>query len=52
MQTQISPMLAVSDGTAAIDFYKTAFGAKLLWQLGDEHVVAGLSIDGASFFSR
>jgi PhnB protein len=50
MQTQISPMLAVSDGNAAVTFYKAAFGAKLLWQLGDEHVVAGLSIDGASFF--
>ena len=50
MQTQISPMLAVSDGNAAVAFYKAAFGAKLLWQLGDEHVVAGLSIDGANFF--
>ena len=50
MQTQISPMLAVSDGTAAIDFYKTAFGAKLLWHLGGAHVVAGLSIGGARFF--
>ncbi|HXN29803.1 MAG TPA: VOC family protein [Candidatus Acidoferrales bacterium] len=50
MQTQIFPMLAVSDGNAAVAFYKVAFGAKLLWQLGDEHVVAGLSIDGASFF--
>jgi PhnB protein len=51
MQTQISPMLAVIDGTAAINFYKTAFGAELLWHLGgDGHVVAGLSIDGAKFF--
>ena len=43
-------MLAVSDGTAAIDFYKAAFGAELLWHLGGGHVVAGLSIDGAKFF--
>ncbi len=51
MQTQISPMLAVSDGNAAIDFYKAAFGAELLWHLGGGgHVVAGLSIDGAQFF--
>lgn len=51
MQTQISPMLAVNDGNAAIDFYKAAFGAELLWQLGAEGpVVAGLSIDGANFF--
>lgn len=51
MRTQISPMLAVSDGNAAIAFYKAAFGATLLWHLdGGGHVVAGLSIDGAEFF--
>ena len=51
MKTQISPMLAVSDGNAAIEFYKTAFGAALLWHLnGGGHIVAGLSIDGAQFF--
>jgi PhnB protein len=44
-------MLAVSDGNAAIAFYKAAFGATLLWHLdGGGHVVAGLSIDGAQFF--
>jgi len=44
-------MLAVSDGNAAIEFYKAAFGAILLWHLdGGRHVVAGLSIDGAQFF--
>jgi PhnB protein len=47
---QISPMLAVSDGDAAIDFYKAAFGAELLWHLGGGgHVVAGLSVHGAKF---
>lgn len=50
MTTQISPMLAVSDGNAAIKFYKAAFGAKVLWSLGDDHVVAGLSVNGAEFF--
>src|SRR5258706_5582553 len=50
MRTQISPMLAVSDGNAAIEFYRTGSGAELLWRLGDEQVVAGLSIDGAKFF--
>ena len=51
MKTQIAPMLAVSDGNAAIAFYKAAFGATLLWHLdGGGHVVAGLSIDGAQFF--
>ena len=44
-------MLAVSDGNAAIQFYGAAFGATLLWHLnGGGHVVAGLSIDGATFF--
>jgi PhnB protein len=43
-------MLAVSDGNAAIEFYKAAFGAILRWHLDGGHVVAGLSIDGAQFF--
>jgi len=50
MATQISPMLAVRDGDAAIDFYKAAFGAEILWHLGKGHIVAGLAIDGAKFF--
>lgn len=51
MKTQISPMLAVSDGDAAIEFYRAAFGAEVLWRLdGNGHVVAGLSVDGAEFF--
>lgn len=51
MLTQVSPMLAVADGSAAIDFYRKAFGAELLWKLGDgADVVAGLSIGGAPFF--
>ena len=48
MKTQISPMLAVGDGKAAIEFYKSAFGATVLWSL--DGAVAGLSIDGAEFF--
>lgn len=48
MATQISPMLAVSDGHAAIAFYQKAFGAELLWHL--DGAVAGLAIDGAKFF--
>jgi PhnB protein len=50
MASQISPMLAVSDGHAAIAFYKAAFAAEVLWHLEGGHVVAGLSIDGAPFF--
>src|SRR5215472_8023619 len=48
MGTPISPMLAVGDGNAAIEFYKAAFGAALLWRL--DGGVAGLSVDGANFF--
>ncbi len=43
----ISVMLAVSDTPAAIDWYKHALGATLLWSLGS---VAGLEIAGAPFF--
>ncbi len=51
MAVQISPMLAVNDGNAAIEFYKAAFGATFLWHLdGGGHVVAGLSINGGKFF--
>jgi PhnB protein len=48
--TQIAPMLAVSDGNAAIEFYRAAFGAELQWRLNGGHIVAGLTIDGAPFF--
>ena len=51
MSTQISPMLAVSDALAAIEFYKKAFDAKERWRIeGGGNVVAGLVIDGAEFF--
>jgi len=44
-------MLAVNGGAAAIEFYKAAFGAEVLWSLdGGGPIVAGLSIDGAQFF--
>jgi uncharacterized glyoxalase superfamily protein PhnB len=50
MATQISPMLAVSDPPAAIEFYRHAFGAEVRWQIGQPTAVAGLSIGGAEFF--
>jgi uncharacterized glyoxalase superfamily protein PhnB len=51
MTTKISPMLAVSDATAAIDFYQRAFGAEELWRIdAGGTVVAGLVVDGAEFF--
>ena len=50
-EPQISPMLAVSNGAGAIEFYKVAFGADVLWRLGgDEHLVAGLAVRGAKLF--
>jgi PhnB protein len=49
--TQISPMLAVGDGKAAIAFYQQAFGATVRWLIdAGGHVVAGLEIGGAEFF--
>lgn len=44
-------MLAVSDGAAAIEFYKSAFGAVEQWRIdAGGSVVAGLTVDGAEFF--
>ena len=51
MGVQISPMLAVSHGDDAIEFYRSAFNAEVLWRLGEgADVVAALSIEGAKFF--
>jgi uncharacterized glyoxalase superfamily protein PhnB len=50
MKPQIAPMLAVEDAHAAIAFYQQAFGARILWRLGEEHMVAGLSVEGAPVF--
>ena len=46
-KTVISVMLAVANTPAALDWYKTTFGATELWNLGS---VAGLEIEGAAFF--
>lgn len=49
--TRIAPMLAVSDGVQAIDFYEAAFGAVERWRINaGGAVIAGLSVDGAEFF--
>jgi len=51
--TTIAPWLSVRRGGHAVEFYKTAFGAKELFRLGGEDgggVVARLSIDGAEFW--
>jgi PhnB protein len=46
-ETVISLMLAVPDTPTAVEWYKKALGARVLWSLGS---VAGLEIDGAPFF--
>jgi PhnB protein len=43
----ISVMLAVEDTPFAVEWYKRALGATVLWSLGS---VAGLEIAGAPFF--
>ena len=40
-------MLAVPDAPAAVEWYKQALGATVLWSLGS---VVGLEIEGAPFF--
>lgn len=50
--TTLTSLLNVSDGAKAIDFYKAAFGAELLFCTPPESgsVVAQLSIEGAEFW--
>lgn len=48
------PQLSVRGGLAALDFYRAAFGAEVLYQVGgtagNPSVVAELSIEGAGFW--
>src|SRR5438552_2690944 len=46
-ETVISLMLAVPNTPTAVDWYKKALGARVLWSMGS---VAGLEMDGAPFF--
>jgi PhnB protein len=50
--TAIAPMLSVRRGSEAVEFYKTAFGARELFRVEDEGgaVVARLAIDAAEFW--
>lgn len=49
--TSILPWLCVRGGARAVDFYKSAFGAKEVFRLEDSgSVVARISIDGAEFW--
>ncbi len=51
-KTTISPILSVRRGAQAVDFYKAAFGAQVLFRLDapDGGVVARLGIDDADFW--
>jgi PhnB protein len=50
--TSISPMLSVRRGAKAVEFYKSAFGANVVYRVDapDGAVVARLSADGAEFW--
>lgn len=50
--TTLEPFLNVRNGTAAIEFYKSAFGAAVLFLIPPEtgSTVAQLSIEGATFW--
>lgn len=51
-QTTIAPLLSVRGGARAVEFYKTAFGAREVYRVDapDGAVVSQLSIDGAEFW--
>ncbi len=49
--TTIAPWLSVRDGTRAVDFYKSAFGATEVFRMdAGDSVVARLSVEGAEFW--
>jgi PhnB protein len=48
----IAPLLSVRNGARAVEFYKSAFGAKEVYRVEDPtgSVVSRLSVDGAEFW--
>lgn len=52
LQTTIAPLLSVRKGAAAIDFYKSALGAREIFRIGedDESIIARMSVEGALFW--
>jgi PhnB protein len=48
----VAPWLSVRNGARAVEFYKSAFGAREVFRLEDStgSVVARLSVDGAEFW--
>jgi PhnB protein len=51
-KTSIAPMLSVRNGAKAIEFYKAAFGAAVVFRHDGENgsVVARVSVEGAEFW--
>jgi PhnB protein len=51
-QSSIAPWLSVRNGTQALNFYKSAFGAMEVYRLdtGGDSIVARLSVQGAEFW--
>jgi PhnB protein len=51
-KTSIAPMLSVRQGARAVEFYKAAFGAEVLFRVDapDGTVVARLGVHGAEFW--
>ena len=49
-QPTVSAELSVRRGREAVEFYKAAFGAVELYRVGDDQIVAQLSVDGAEFW--
>ena len=51
-KTSISPFLSVRNGAKAVDFYRVAFGAEVLFRLDgpDGGVVAQLAVESAEFW--
>src|ERR1700675_3928866 len=51
-KTAIAPMLSVRNGAKAVEFYKAALGAVVLFRIDapDGAVVARLAVDGAEFW--
>jgi PhnB protein len=47
---QVTPQLSVRRGREAVEFYKAAFGAVELYRVGDDQIVAELSVGGAEFW--
>ena len=51
VRTTIAPWLSVRNGTKAVEFYKSAFGATEVFRMdGGDSVVARLSVEGAEFW--